>query len=260
MRVCDTSRRWAPSVTLSRVGDSRESARSPGLARKLVVSLVPTFLILGGAELYFRLHPHQEVFETNLGFAEADPDLIWRLKPHASGPLATNQLGLRDPTYDPDADFTILLLGDSVSWGNGVDDPREVFPFLLERALDGRHPTRSIEVINSGVPGYSTFQEQRYLELHGDDLDPDLVILQTCLNDAVERYWLLAEYGGNNEFMGSIPDAPSAGSTGSSWVTPARSRAWRAGSRRPHAPENATPCGTWPATRSNRVWNEPGTG
>ena len=178
------------------MADSRESARSPGFARKLVFSLVSTFLILGGAEIYFRLHPHQDVFETNLGFAEADPDLIWRLKPHASGPLATNELGLRDPSYDPDADFTILLLGDSVSWGNGVDDPREVFPFLLERALDGRHPSRSIEVINSGVPGYSTFQEQRYLELHGDDLDPDLLILQTSLNDAVDRFWILAEYGG----------------------------------------------------------------
>ncbi len=184
------------------MGDSRESAQSLSLGRKLVFSLVPIFLILGVAEFYFRLHPHRDIFETNRGFAEADPDLIWRLKPHASGPLATNELGLRDPTYDPDADVTVLLLGDSVSWGNGVDDSREVFSFLLERALDDRHPTRSIEVINSGVPGYSTFQQLRYLELHAADLAPDLVILQTCLNDAVERYWTLAEYGGNNEFMG----------------------------------------------------------
>ena len=73
---------------------------------------------------------------------------------------------------------------------------------LLEQTLAGRHPGRSFEVINSGVPGYSTFQQHRYLELHGDALDPDLLILQICLNDAVERYWTLAEYGGNNEFMG----------------------------------------------------------
>ena len=58
------------------------------------------------------------------------------------------------------------------------------------------------EVINASVPGYSTFQQAAYLELHGDDLHPDLVVLQFCLNDVVERYQALAEYGGESMFLG----------------------------------------------------------
>ncbi len=173
------------------------------LPRKLVFSFLPLLLLVAGAELWCRLHPYQDAYETHTGFVEADPDLIWRLKPQRGGPLATNELGFRDTPYRADADVKILLLGDSVSWGNGINDVRRVYPFLLEQRLNRHYGgRRSVEVINASVPGYSTFQELRYLELYGLDLEPDVVILQFCLNDVTERYEALAEYGGNNLFLG----------------------------------------------------------
>ncbi len=170
--------------------------------KKLLFALLPLLLLLSAVELAFRLHPHRDAYETLTGFVEPDPELIWRLKPQPDGPLATNELGLRDLPYDAGAEHTVLLLGDSMSWGNGIDDVRRVYPQLLEARLDARYGPASWEVVNASVPGYSTFQELAWLRLRGPGLGPDALVLQFCLNDVDERYRALAAYGGNNFFLG----------------------------------------------------------
>jgi lysophospholipase L1-like esterase len=179
---------------------------TPSRSRRACVAaakaLLPVLVLMVCAELGARAFPHRDSFVTRTGFVEPDPDLIWRLAPVASGPLATNRLGLRDTAYRKNADVKILLLGDSVSWGNGIDDVRRVYPYLLERALEAEEQGSTVEVVNASVPGYSTFQELRYLQLHGRELEPDVVVLQFCLNDVVERYRSLAAYGGNDHFLG----------------------------------------------------------
>lgn len=131
-----------------------------------------------------------------------DERLVWKLAPVESGPLATNELGLRDGPYRPEADRKVLLLGDSVAWGDGIEDASLCFPALLEAELAQRDPTQTWEVINAAVPGYATFQQRTWLELHGLDLEPDLVLLQFCLNDITARYQVLAAYGGDDTFLG----------------------------------------------------------
>lgn len=79
---------------------------------------------------------------------------------------------------------------------------QQAYPYLLERGLNSRMQDRTYEIINSGVPGYSTFQQLRYLEKRGLSLKPDAIIVQFCLNDVVERYKVLFEYGGDNVFLG----------------------------------------------------------
>ncbi len=195
------------------------------LWKKLTFALLPLLLLLAGVELYFRLHSHRDAYETNTGFVEPDPELVWRLKPQSGGPLATNELGLRDRPHDPRAEHTVLLLGDSVSWGNGVQDLCRVYPQLLEARLGARHRPATWEVVNASVPGYSTFQELAWLRLHGLGLDPGAVVLQFCLNDVAERYQALAEYGGNNYFMGVDTREAIQGLQG---FLIRRSRAWEA--------------------------------
>ncbi len=169
--------------------------------KKLLFSVVPLVLLLCIAEVICRLFPHRDRGNTVAGLVVPDPDLIWRLKPNQSGEAATNELGLRDTAYNWRADVKILLLGDSVSWGDGVL-LEQGFPHLLERRLNELDVITTYEVINAGVVGYSTFQQAAYLRLHGLKLKPDLVVLQFCLNDVVERYHALAEYGGDNIFLG----------------------------------------------------------
>jgi len=71
----------------------------------------------------------------------------------------------------------VLLLGDSLAWGWGVDDERE-FAALAERALGPK-----VEFINLGVPGYSTDQQLLRFENEVDNWNPDLVLLCFILND-----------------------------------------------------------------------------
>ena len=39
-------------------------------------------------------------------------------------------------------------------------------------------------MVNAGVPGFSSYQALRYLEIEGFDLDPDVVVFVSGINDA----------------------------------------------------------------------------
>ena len=124
-----------------------------------------------------------------------DPDLGWRCRPgfrmRAIGPslnspvfrysVALNRRGLRDvdhPYEKPHGTIRIACLGDSFVWGWGVDDG-ETFADRLERELGPE-----VEVVNLGVPGYSTDQELLCFLEEGKKYRPDLVLLGYVLNDA----------------------------------------------------------------------------
>jgi lysophospholipase L1-like esterase len=198
--------------------DSGQSAAPSSIPlptyKKALYGLLPVLCLLVLAELVCRFIPDPDPRETRAGLVEPDDDLTWRLRPVSEGALKTNELGLRDTPYRADADIKILLLGDSISWGDRVENVHDLFANQLESLLSQADPGRSYEVINSGVPGYSTFQEAIYLEKQGLALDPDMVILQFCLNDVVERYHAVAEYGGDNFFLGIDTRGGMSGLTG----------------------------------------------
>ena len=119
----------------------------------------------------------------------ADPVLLYELIPHVRVYKdRTNGDGFRDREFlrpKPPGVFRILALGDSVTVGYGITDPRETLPKTLERELNrGRSPEDTrIEVLNFGIDGYNTLQEERLLEVKGLSLDPDLVLVFYILND-----------------------------------------------------------------------------
>ncbi len=130
------------------------------------------------------------------------PGVLWTMRPNRQDSPRSNSLGFRDDEVNIVADLRILLLGDSVSWGDGITLKENAFPHLLETAINGTLRDTVIDVVNLSMPGYSTFQELRVLEWYGDRVRPNMVVLQFCLNDVVERYTALAEYGGGPYFMG----------------------------------------------------------
>ncbi|MCL4216617.1 MAG: SGNH/GDSL hydrolase family protein [Candidatus Hydrogenedentes bacterium] len=79
-------------------------------------------------------------------------------------------------------EYRILMLGDSFTWGYGVDDD-ETIPAALQRCLDETQMDRPLTVINAGVLGYGPWQVRLLLEEEGLALQPDLVILQTFTNN-----------------------------------------------------------------------------
>ena len=164
--------------------------------------IISTFVFLFFIELSFRLTWSPDKNKSKTGFVIEDSELVWKLKPQSIEGIKTNELGLRDFPYNKNAEVKILVLGDSITWGHGIDEPQFLYTSFLETALKGKHPSKTFEVINSGVPGYSTFQERIYLEKYGLALNPDIIILQFCLNDIFEPYLTLASLGGDNQFLG----------------------------------------------------------
>lgn|SRR6185437_12417305 len=98
-----------------------------------------------------------------------------------------NERGLRDRPILPKAEgeYRILALGDSVTFGLGVDQDK-TFVARLEQLLLGRLQ-RPMRVINSGVGAYNTVQELTYFTQEGINLQPDLVLLTYVPNDIEER-------------------------------------------------------------------------
>lgn len=152
--------------------------RTMRLSRRLLYSLLPVLLLLGGLELAGRRVRTGEIAWNVL---EPHPTRGWTLPTSAhfefgGQAVVTNALGLRSPSPDPDAQRRVLVLGDSTAFGDGVGD-RETFASQLA-ALTG------LDVQNAGVPGYTCPQSRdRYDDLV-EALEPAMVVVYSMNNDA----------------------------------------------------------------------------
>ncbi|MCA9478408.1 MAG: SGNH/GDSL hydrolase family protein, partial [Nanoarchaeota archaeon] len=112
-----------------------------------------------------------------------DPELIYSLEPSACG---YNSQGFFDyeHTFQKEDDiFRIIVIGDSVAYGWGVDTLNESFARVLERNLNDGAVNKTYEVIVLAVPGYSSSQELELLDTQAKKYDPDLIIWSYVLND-----------------------------------------------------------------------------
>jgi lysophospholipase L1-like esterase len=115
-----------------------------------------------------------------------DALLSMSFRPHCEGDLSatvvhTNSLGLRG-AEPRGGTLRILSAGDSCTWGWRVADD-ETYPAALEQLLNARADGTSYEVINAGVPGYTSFQGVEYLRERGMRLSPKIVIVGYGFND-----------------------------------------------------------------------------
>jgi lysophospholipase L1-like esterase len=122
---------------------------------------------------------------------QADSRYLWRLTPgyritSPDGSATTiSPLGLRDdfqPRAKAPNERRILTTGDSSVYGWGVPTGR-TYQEELERRLNQSFPQWRFEVINLGVPGYSSEQSLRLLEDVGWSLEPDLLLVSNIFSD-----------------------------------------------------------------------------
>lgn len=91
-----------------------------------------------------------------------------------------NEDGFRDRRYPlepPPGTFRIIVLGNSVAFGYGVDET-ETFAKRLEEVLRQRYPGRPFEVLNFAVNGYNAYNQGALLADRGLQYEPDLVLVQ----------------------------------------------------------------------------------
>lgn len=163
--------------------------RTFNVVMAVLVSVLIGFAIFEGGLRLTSFAPEESGnrFDPELGWSKQPGVVIERSRAEFDVTLEINEHGLRDdPLPDPakpDGVFRIVCLGDSFTMGYTVQRD-ELFVDLLERWWQSEG--RSIELINAGVEGYSTDQAARWLELHGETFEPDLVIYFPYENDI---YW-----------------------------------------------------------------------
>ncbi len=82
---------------------------------------------------------------------------------------------------------TIVALGSSSTFGTGASDTSLSYPSLLARELRRVFPLNEIRVVNAGVPGNVATDLDARVDTDVLAYTPDLVILQTGVNDALKR-------------------------------------------------------------------------
>ena len=162
------------------------------------------FLVFVASELVLRRVYHPENLASVVCF---DAELGWTLRPNARLRsvdelrgldywIRTNSLGMRDREISVQkrpGTRRIMITGDSITFGTGVDAERR-FSDFLDRALG-----EDIEVVNSGVCGWGNDQELLHYEAIGTRLEPDIVIVTvTMANDVINNML-------DHLFLGSAP-------------------------------------------------------
>lgn len=113
--------------------------------------------------------------------------------------VTTNSCGMRGPdrpVRKEPGTFRIALLGDSFAFGWGVEYEQSFAHVLEGRLNEALGGAGRVEVLNFGVPGYSTFQEVAKLRETGLDFDPDLVLVYFIENDFGLPFFLGGPEGG----------------------------------------------------------------
>ncbi len=158
----------------------------------LLSILISLALALGVLELGLRLiglgpQPSIQKFDADLGWSKTPGAKAERSTREFDVTYEVNELGLRDDPMTspkkPEGTYRVLMLGDSFVLGYTVDR-QDLFVDLLEHWW--RDESRPIDVINAGTEGYSTDQEVLWLDRHGREFQPDLVLLFPYENDL---YW-----------------------------------------------------------------------
>jgi len=80
----------------------------------------------------------------------------------------------------PEGTFRVICVGGSSTWGDGVES-EDAWPSVLERML--RKRGLDADVINAGLPAYTTFQIFILLREYLVAYDPDVVVMYAGFND-----------------------------------------------------------------------------
>jgi lysophospholipase L1-like esterase len=167
------------------------------LVRDTATVLAVSLTLVLALELGLRLFFPQRLDGTSLQgehFSQEDPSLgiryvpgaVWRFRhPEYSAEYAINADGFRDakshPTPKPAGTRRVLLLGDSFTFGQGVNY-EDAWPVVAERELERRTPGQ-VDLVKAGVQGADTRSELILLRRYAPRLHVDAIVVGFLIND-----------------------------------------------------------------------------
>jgi len=115
--------------------------------------------------------------------------LPWLPKEFQSNPvwrIALNEEGFRTaafPSEKQPGELRIACIGDSWTFGMNVDQDRS-YPARVGALLRGQSNGRSVDVMNFGILGFTSFQGLQLLKTRVLDLKPDVLVIGFGMNDS----------------------------------------------------------------------------
>jgi lysophospholipase L1-like esterase len=172
------------------------SERRQSLLFRLIASLLSLLAFLTVVEIIVRTTGIDTAFQNRFfvlnraldypDVFQKDRDLFWRFRPHQvisskffeGRTYCINSMGLRGEEVKSHKTIKrILALGNSCTFGWGIAY-QDTYAEQLESLLNGAY-----EVINGGIPGYSSFQGRRFFEKKLINLQLDIVLILFAWND-----------------------------------------------------------------------------
>jgi lysophospholipase L1-like esterase len=175
------------------------------LFRRSVLVLAVAFCLLETVPRFVDL-PRLNMEALNPPYVDSDEDLAF--EPHANLVLVpkagyenVNDQGKR-VRHDgdgfrgeglerpkPPGVFRIACLGGSSTYGTGPSSNGTTWPAVLEQRLAEALPGRRVEVLNGGVPTWTTTESLISLQSRVLPYEPDLVLVYHGMNDASAALW-----------------------------------------------------------------------
>jgi lysophospholipase L1-like esterase len=161
---------------------------------KIIVPLISVFVTLLVAEFVVRLVLPQNTDFYDYGRFAKPSTLIGQeteLLPNASNPgytgvsVETNSVALRDHEIaipKPPGTYRVLTIGDSVTFGYGVELD-EIYLKVLESEFNAESDQTRFEVVNGGLIAGSLSYHYHFLRRSAEALDPDMIMIGLVLND-----------------------------------------------------------------------------
>jgi GDSL-like lipase/acylhydrolase family protein len=119
------------------------------------------------------------------GLYEPGQEFTDRIRSDLPARIRINNLGFRGKDLvdkKPGGAFRALVLGDSYTFGDHVDDG-ESYPARLEEALGAMRPGLDVQVVNAGANGFGILDEAAMWRRAGERVDPDVVVVTFSPND-----------------------------------------------------------------------------
>jgi lysophospholipase L1-like esterase len=155
-----------------------------------------------GAALIYYLHlstQEREMIELTIGLRTAPTNTVLRFVSHPYFNYVANPAFSYDNGYRPHnawgfrgtscceakkpGHIRIVAIGGSTTYGLYFTYEKNVWPALLQEKLQRKFGDR-IEVINAGIPNYTTYELIGFTAMILPELAPDVVLIHTGLNDA----------------------------------------------------------------------------
>ena len=144
-------------------------------------------LVLTAAEGVMRARgPSSTMLDFHRWATIENPATLWKLVPGSGiGNRYINTLGCRGEELEVEAEgngYRVVCVGGSSCFGEAIDAPSATYPGELERLLS-RNDEFDFEVLNAGVPGYTSYQTLKRMRAELEKLSPDLVVVSHAQED-----------------------------------------------------------------------------